>query len=208
MKLTSAALALLFAAPAFAANTLIDFEGVTSFESVAQYYNGASDSSGSNVGPAWGVTFGDGAIALANDVLGPYFSNAPSPMKVMAPVGGDSTMNVASGFVDSISFYYSADSVLIGAVNVWSGLNGAGTLLASFNLVGNAQSGGCSDAPFCRFDQLSSSFAGTAYSVTFGGAAMHAAIDDISITAVPEPASALLMALGVGGLLCARRRRS
>ena len=39
----AAAAALLAALPAFAANTLIDFEGVTSFASVANYSNGGSD---------------------------------------------------------------------------------------------------------------------------------------------------------------------
>ena len=206
MKLISAAVALLFAPAAFAANTLLNFETVTSFASVAEYYNGGSDGSGSNFGPALGVSFGGDALGLSNDVLGPYFSNAPSPLGVMNPVGTDATMNVALGFVDAISFSYSASSLVISAVNVWSGINGSGTLLASFNLVNNAQSGGCNDSPACRFDQLSSTFAGTARSVTFGGAANQAVFDDISITAVPEPTSALMLALGLAGLLAVRRR--
>lgn len=206
MKLISAAAAsLLFAAPAFAANTVLDFETVTSFASVADYYNGGNDGSGSNSGPAYGVSFGGDALAVANDVLGPYFSNAPSPLAVMTPVGTDATMNVAAGFVDSISFYYSAASLVVSGVNVWSGLDGSGTLLASFNLVNNAQSGGCSDSPFCRFDQLSSTFAGTGRSITFG-AASGVAFDNISITAVPEPTTALMLAMGLGGLVLLRRR--
>jgi hypothetical protein len=206
MKPSVAALAVALAAPAlspaWAANTVITFETVTSFASIANFYNGGTDSQG-NSGPNLGVSFGPDALGLVNDVLGPYFSNAPSPVGVMAPVGPDATMNVAAGFVDSISFYYSSDALATSAVNVWSDLNGTGQLLASFNLVANAQASGCSDSPYCRFDQLFSTFAGVAHSVTFSA---PVGIDNIAITAVPEPASMLLMALGVSGLLLARRR--
>jgi hypothetical protein len=204
--LAAAALALCTSAPAFAADTLIDFETVTSFASIANFYNGGTDSAGHG-GSNLGVSFGGDALGLVNDVLGPYFSNAPSAIGVMAPVGADATMNVAAGFTNAISFFYSSSSFLPGAVSVYSGLDGTGQLLASFNLVANAQAGGCSDSPFCRFDQLSSTFVGTAHSVTFGNAAGFAGFDDIRISAVPEPTSALLMALGVAALRLSRRPR-
>jgi hypothetical protein len=203
--LPTAALALFAAAPAFAANTMIDFENVTSFASISEYYNGGTDSAGS-AGPALGVSFSGDALALANDAAGPYFSNAPSPIGVMAPVGTDATMSVAAGFL-GVSFYYSSSAAVAGAVQVWSGLDGGGTLLASYDLASNAQSGGCSDSAYCHFDVLGSSFAGTAHSMTFGNAVGTAAFDNVSITAVPEPSSVLLMALGLGCLgLVARRR--
>lgn len=204
MKLYSAAaLALLASAPALAANTVVDFESVTGFASILDFYNGGTDSAGAS-GPNLGVSFGGDALGLVNDELGPYFSHAPSPIGVMAPVGGDATMNVAKGFFDSISFAYTSSDLVVGAVNVYSGLDGTGKLLASFNLVPNAQAG-CSDTAFCRFDTVSSTFFGLAHSVTFGSAAGVAAFDNIAITAVPEPASAVLMALGVGALLLRRR---
>src|SRR5437879_3739953 len=79
-KLLCAAAAALFAAsPAFAAGTLIDFEGATSFASINAYYDGGADSAGA-IGPSLGVSFGGDALALQNDPLGPYFSNAPSPL--------------------------------------------------------------------------------------------------------------------------------
>ena len=210
MKLLPAAAALAFfvAAPAFAGNnTLLDFETVTSFASISQYYNAGADGAG-NIGPALGVSFGADAMGLANDVLGPYFSHAPSPIGVMAPVGADSTMNVPIGFTGALSFYYSSSDSVSNGVQVWSGANGSGTLLASFNLAANAQSGGCSDSPYCHFDLASASFAGTAHSVTFGNAVTAAAFDNVSITAVPEPATVLLMTAGLGVLAVARRRRS
>jgi hypothetical protein len=46
-------------------------------------------------------------------------------------------------------------------------------------------------------------------SLTIGapGASLYAGMDNLTVGAVPEPASALLMALGVAGLLAAGRRR-
>ena len=203
--LPTAALAMFAAAPAFAADTLLDFETVTSFASISEYYNGGTDSAGS-AGPALGVSFSADALGLANDAAGPYFSNAPSPVGVMAPVGPDATMSVAAGFL-GVSFYYASSAAVADAVQVWSGIDGSGTLLASFNLGANAQDGGCSDSAYCHFDLLSNTFAGTAHSMTFGNAA-GAAFDNVSIMAVPEPASALLMALGMGCLALVVRRRA
>lgn len=195
MKLSSiAACSLFLASSAFAApTTLIDFEAPPSFASIGSFYD------------SLGVVFTEDALALQNDPLGPYFSNAPSPIGVMFAAGPDATMNVALGFKDEISFSFSSSKLLVSAVNVYSGLDGMGTLLASFNLAANAQVG-CSDSPYCRFDRISSTFGGIAKSVTFGASADSAAFDDIAITAVPEPGSALLVALGLAGLLVSRRR--
>jgi PEP-CTERM motif len=189
------------------ANTavLVDFETPTSFAFIEEHYNGGTDSA-SLGGANLGVSFTADAMGLQNDVLGPYFSNAPSPLGVMAPVvGTNATMNVAAGFVGKVGFWYSSDSFVVQGVNVYSGLNGSGSLLASFNLVANAQAG-CSSSPYCRFDQMTSSFAGTAKSITFGNASNVAAFDNISITAVPEPTTVLMMTLGLAALALARRR--
>jgi hypothetical protein len=208
-----AALAVFAAAPAFAGPVTLDFEGVTPFASIADYYNGGTDSAGV-AGPAiaagqYGVSFGGDALALQNDALGPYFSNAPSPLGVMFPAGAQATLNSVggSGFAGTLSFYYSSAAAIANAVQLWTGLDGTGALLASFDLAGNAQQGGCSDSPYCNFSLLTGSFAGIAHSVTFGGATGFAAFDNVSVNVVPEPATALLLALGLGGLAASRRRR-
>jgi hypothetical protein len=194
--LSAAAFALSVAAPAMASTVpvTLDFENVASFASIDGLYS------------AQGISFTGDALGLVNDSLGPYFSNAPSAIGVMAPVGSDATMNVANGFINAVSFFYTSSDAILDGVQVWGGLNGTGPLLASFDLTPNAQAGGCSDSPYCHFDSLSGAFAGTAYSVTFGHAAYSAAFDDVSITAVPEPTTALLVPLALAGLLVARRR--
>jgi hypothetical protein len=192
MKLSSAAaaaVALVAAAPAFAAPITIDFEDVNSFASIGGLYS------------AKGVTFGPDALGLKNDVLGPYFSNAPSPIGILAVVGPDATMNVAGGFTDFINFFYTSAADIVAGVQVFDGLDGTGNLLASFDLANNTQ--GCTDPVNCRFDPVHASFDGRAYSVTFGNA-VGAGFDDIT---VPEPGTALLVPLAVAGLLAVRRRR-
>lgn len=199
MKLlpTAAAIAALFAASSVMAATVkIDFENVTSFASIGSLYGGI------------GVSFGDDALGLQNapggvpDPFGPYYSNAPSALGVMGVVGPSATMNVAGGFGQFFGFWYSSDSVIANGVQVWSGLNGAGSLLASFNLMANATSGGCSSSAYCNFTQASTSLNSIARSVTFANAASVALFDNLII---PEPSTTMLVGLALAGLMLARR---
>lgn len=184
---------------------VIDFETPTSYASIAAHYAGGTDSAGA-AGPDLGADFGADLLALQNDALGPYFAGAPSPLGVMFVAGSDAFVNVAAGFTGTVSLWYASNSFVLQGVNVYSGLNGTGRLLASFNLADNAQASGCSSAPYCHFDQLSSSFAGIARSIGFANASGAAAFDNISISAVPEPAAALMLSLGLATLMLGRRR--
>lgn len=207
--IAAAVAALLSAAPASAAIVTLDFDGPTSFASIAQYYAGGTDGAGVT-GPDFGVTFGGDALALQNDELGPYFSNAPSPLGVLGPVGSTAAMNVAVGFSGEVSFAYSSAAAT--EVRVWSGIDGTGTVLHTFNLASNAQSNGCADSPFCNWNFTSTVIGSgaVAKSITFGDAANLATFDNVTVTAVPEPGTTALMALGLAGLggLVARRRKA
>jgi hypothetical protein len=205
--LAAAALAvpLLIATPAFAVVINVDFETPTSFASIDRHYAGGTDGSGV-AGANLGVAFGLDVLALRNDAAGPYFSNAPSPLGVMTAVGGDAAMNVGLGFT-TLSMQYSSSAAIFNGVQVWSGLDGTGSLLASLSLAANAQAGGCSDSPLCNFSGLSANSFGVARSVTFGNTAANAVFDNISVTAVPEPSSLVLMALGVAAFMGRGLRR-
>jgi hypothetical protein len=182
LLLSAVAAGLMATAPAFAATT-IDFDGPASFDSIADYYAGL------------GVDFGLDALAIQND------------FGVMTAVGADAAMNVAAGFTGTASFFYSSlEAVTVG---VYSGLNGTGTLLGSFELSANADLG-CSDSAFCNWTETSLSFNGVAKSIAFGAAADVAGFDNVTISAVPEPSQAIMLALGLSviGARSLRRRKS
>lgn len=202
-----AALALLAAAPAFAQTVTLDFEGAAGYvNAIGEFYNGGTDSLGQS-GPNYGVSFTSAAVALSNDALGPYYADAPSPLTVMFAFDASAFMNVASGFVDRLEFSYSALSNGLNAVNIYSGLSGTGSLLASVSVFGNAGVG-CTSPTFCNFDRTSVDFAGFARSVSFNGNAGEVLFDNVTITPVPEPSAYLLMALGVVALGVAKRRQA
>lgn len=204
LKLISVIAAGFFAAPAFAAPVTLDFEGTSSFQSIADYYNGGTDGSGAS-GTNYGASFGLDALALQNDVLGPYFSNAPSGSTIMTAVGSDAALNVAQGFAGAISFAYS--SMAATTVSLFSGLNGTGDLLGTISLDANAQNG-CSDSPLCYWASTTFLFSGIAKSIQFGSAANVAGFDNVSFAPVPVPAAGWLMMSGLGLVAAWRRRKN
>lgn len=204
-SLAAAALLALAGTPTFAA-TLIDFEGVTSFASIADFYAGGTDGAGAS-GPNLGVSFSGAALALSNDALGPYFANAPTPGTVMFASDASAVMNVAAGFQGMLSFFYSAASAAAGAdaVTVYSGLDGTGTVLGSIGL--GANDAACTTPSFCAWQQAAVAFQGVGRSVGFGGNALNVAFDNVSVTPVPEPGTVALLALGLAGVALAVRRQ-
>jgi len=199
-----AAAILASAVSAMAAPTTIDFEGTASFSSINDFYNGGTDGAG-NTGTNYGVAFTGAALSLANDELGSYFSNAPTPGSVMFISDGSAFLNAAQGFYGSVSLYYSSTVEALNAINIYSGLNGTGSVLGSFNLNPNAQNG-CSDTAYCHFDNVSVAFAGTGHSIGFSNTL--AAYDNITVAPVPEPTGYALMALGLAAVGFVARRRA
>lgn len=182
MKLVSAlSLLALAAAPALssAATTpfLVDFEKNWSYgETVDNQY------------AAKGVSFTN-VLGVSNDPdFGGYYTNAPSPLGVaMAQLDGvvntTAFMNVAGGVDGALSFYYATPTDIVGAIKAYSGLNGTGQLLGTFDLTANG-------AAYDVWTATTFNFSGTAKSFDLTGTANVAGIDNVS--AVPEPASIAL----------------
>lgn len=204
-KYIVAAAILASTASALAAPTTLDFEGTGSFSSINDFYNGGTDGAG-NTGTNYGVAFTPNAQGLANDQLNTYFSNAPTPGSVMFVTDGTAYLNAAQSFYGSVSMYYSSTVAALNAVNIYSGLNGTGSVLGSFNMNMNAVDGGCTDSSYCHFDNVSVAFAGTGQSIGFSNTL--AVYDNVVITSVPEPKGYLLMALGLAGVGFIARRRT
>ena len=125
-------------------------------------------------------------------------------------------MNVAAGFDTGFSFYYSAANQP-GVVNVYSGLNGTGSILATLTLPATGDGSGlpgCEGTNFCPYTAFGVTFTGTAFSVDFGGTADQIAFDNITLGsetaggAVPEPSTWAMMLAGFGMVGLGMRRRN
>lgn len=201
LKLISAlAVGLLSAAPAF--SLTLDFQDVGGYNFIQEYYNGGTNDVGLT-GPNYGISFGLDVLGMTNDQYFSYYDNAPNPGAIAA-VGADGALSVAAGFSGAVSFSYSATANT--TVTLFSGLNGTGVELATFNLA--ATNGACSEElPFCSWNLASLNIAGVAHSIQFGGSAGVAGFDNITIAPVPVPAAGWLMLSALGGLGMARRNR-
>lgn len=206
------------AVPASAGAQVMTFEGLQNQEQILEFYNGGTGSMGSS-GDNIGVSFTQGALALidSDDGGSGNFENNPSGSTVAFFLSAPQlTMNVLSGFTTGFSFYYSSSQAA--AVNVWSGLNGTGVLLASLNLSAQHDQdcppyGPGRTGDFCNWTAIGVAFEGTALSVDFGGTANQVAFDDITLRSeipgvVPEPVTMILLGTGLLGVGALRRRRN
>ena len=209
-------------APASAAVVSLDFEGINNtypsgYANILEFYNGGTSSDGTT-GTNYGISFGDNALAICLNSLSVSCSNtsrgglAPGSEKgALFFLSGDQTfMNVAAGFDTGFSFNY-VSLTYAGAVNVFDGANGTGTILATLNLTPNAGSCPGYGAGFCPFSPKGVSFLGVAHSIGFAGVANQIVFDDVtfgSITpGVPEPETYALMLAGLATVAAITRRR-
>lgn len=224
------AVAMLFAAQlGMAGTTVLTFDelGVipssVGEEPILNFYNGGYAGNGTascgyavcGPGPNYGVSFESNALVLSSEDVGGggNFTNEPSqPNILFFLTGTGDVMDVPGGITTGFSFYYSGNSAEgNGSVDIYSGLDGTGTLLASF-LVNTSLTPLCSSGPaYCVWEPDGVAFGGTAESVVFAGAANYIGWDDITLGSsspvTPEPASLLLIGTGLAGLATKLRRQ-
>lgn len=175
----------LFTLPSFADDIVLDFEGLKNLEQVKDFYNGGTGSEGSSSGKDYGVSFSAPTLAIIDADAGGSgnFANEPSPNTAIFFLNDDKViMNVKDGFSGGLSFWYtSVDDG--GSVEVWTGENGTGKLIASIKLepLGSDPDGGDPTGAYNRWKRVSVSFDGEAHSVVFKGVANKIGFDNIAL---------------------------
>jgi hypothetical protein len=155
---------------------------------ILNYYDGGTDQFG-GTGPNYGISFGTDALALGQYAQYPGYSNTgnePGGGNALFFLNGtEDVMNIAAGFTKGFSFYYDCPSYLSGSIQVWSGLNNTGTLLASLTLPGTSLN---STEPFFgNWTPIGVTFSGVAESVDFAGTANEITFADVTLgSGVPQ----------------------
>ncbi|HEX7325600.1 MAG TPA: PEP-CTERM sorting domain-containing protein [Rhodanobacteraceae bacterium] len=197
--------------------------GVGGGQYVADYYDGGCGVAyhggpATCGGPDYGVVWTGAAVAQG----GLYGLNAPSTPNILVRgtennvSGAPIVMNVANGFTDGFSFYYSSTGT-VGSVTLYSGLDGTGDVLyTTGKLAGTPAACPSHSGLFACWNLMDDfTFDGVVHSVGFDGPSNRIAWDNVSFDtrsgsiAVPEPAELGLFGLGlllVGGFVALRRR--
>jgi beta-xylosidase len=155
-------------------------------------------------------------MGLSNTPDFTFYSNAPSSQgtasaQLFGDVNAKAYMNVADGIQGGLEFFYSTPSAITGAIKAYSGVNGTGTLLGSFDFSANdhhtfVDTDGSVFAVYDSWTKGTLNFSGVAKSFDLTATAGVAGLDNIS--AVPEVGSLALVSVGLGVLALVRRRQA
>ncbi|MDY0748033.1 hypothetical protein SNE35_26270 [Paucibacter sp. R3-3] len=207
------AVVLLGAGACQASLVTLTFEGLSDLAKVGDFYDGGLDGAGQGPGPDDGIKFSSDAIALIASSAGGsgVFSGAPSGVGALFFLSGaGTTINVAAGFSNEFSLFYSAFAG--GSFSIYDGLDGTGTLLGSETLAVTPNTSNQLNA----WVEGIADFSGTAHSVVLSGVANRILFDNLSFdigaadNSIPEPGSLPLVvtAAAVLGLAGQRRARA
>jgi hypothetical protein len=177
---------------------------------VLDFYNGGMTFRGIVPGPNDGVTFTINArvFTQTGSLTGTF--TKPGIMELFSDTARQgepitATMNVGNGFTGGIVFDYAAIDTA-GTLQIFSGSNGEGNVLANVNLAVTSPVTGPG-----IFVADSVMFNGTAQSVVFSGGNQQIAFDDLQIQTVPVPVPATWSLLSAGAVFywgCALCRRA
>ena len=176
-------LLIVFVAASLSAQTKgnVTFGGLKNLEFINNYYNGGTGSLGS--GPPtknFQLTFTTNAQVIVSAAKGGSgnFINNPGGYPVMFFASGTSVViNATAGISTGMWFTYSA--LQPGTVTIYSGANGAGTVLGSATLTPN--NSGCTGYKMCVWTPISFPLTASVGSIRFSGPANFLAIGAIHL---------------------------
>lgn len=209
-----AASALAATAVSQASTIVLDFEGLQDNEPIQNFYNGGLGGFGSGPGPDYDLVWGSSALALVDADAGGSgnFGGEPSPDTIMYFLTASAVLDVPNGFTTGFSLFYTAVNNP-GVITVWDGPNATGNILATLNLPLTPNNGAPDPSgSFSPLIPIGVAFAGTAYSIDFGGTGNQIGYDNITFGsetpdgAVPEP-STVIGGLALGALMARRALR-